>query len=157
LVLTKTKSPAALGGSQKLTASRRKVRYLFDNISLGKRAAFLVCVTPIASFYIIGAPVKIPERTTAAAYPQHLKRQVVADSAALHWPGSFVRRYKLPRVVDRFLVPATPEPLISCQSNVSLLTGVSDGKWITPNLSLNNCGIFRPLLLRCLCVSQHLP
>jgi hypothetical protein len=25
-----------------------------------------------------------------------------------------VRRYRFPRVVDRFLVPATPEPLISC-------------------------------------------
>jgi AraC family transcriptional regulator len=26
----------------------------------------------------------------------------------------YVRRYRFPRVVDRFLVPATPEPLISC-------------------------------------------
>jgi hypothetical protein len=26
----------------------------------------------------------------------------------------FVRRYRFPNVVDRFLVPATPEPLISC-------------------------------------------
>jgi AraC family transcriptional regulator len=26
----------------------------------------------------------------------------------------FTRRYRFPRVVDRFLVPATPEPLISC-------------------------------------------
>jgi hypothetical protein len=25
-----------------------------------------------------------------------------------------VRRYRFPNVVDRFLVPATPEPLISC-------------------------------------------
>ena len=59
--------------------------------------------------------VNTPERTSAAAYPRHLKGQVVADSMALHWPGLFVRRYKFPRVVDRFLVPATPEPLISCQ------------------------------------------
>jgi AraC family transcriptional regulator len=58
---------------------------------------------------------KTPGHTTAAAYPRHLKGQVVADSMALRWPGLFVRRYKLPRVVDRFLVPATPEPLISCQ------------------------------------------
>ena len=38
----------------------------------------------------------------------------MADSASLQWSGLFVRRYRLPRVVDRFLVPATPEPLISC-------------------------------------------
>jgi AraC family transcriptional regulator len=39
---------------------------------------------------------------------------VVADSAALQWKELFVRRYRFPNVVDRFLVPATPEPLISC-------------------------------------------
>lgn len=38
----------------------------------------------------------------------------MADSASLQWSGLYVRRYRLPRVVDRFLVPATPEPLISC-------------------------------------------
>jgi AraC family transcriptional regulator len=59
--------------------------------------------------------VKTPDRTTAAAYPRHLSGQVVADSAALHWPGLYVRRYRFPRVVDSYLVPATPEPLISCQ------------------------------------------
>ena len=40
--------------------------------------------------------------------------EVLADSASLQWPGLYVRRYRFPRVVDRFLVPATPEPLISC-------------------------------------------
>ena len=55
-----------------------------------------------------------PERTTAAAYPRYLANQVLADSASFQWPGLFVRRYRCPRVVDRFLVPATPEPLISC-------------------------------------------
>jgi AraC family transcriptional regulator len=39
---------------------------------------------------------------------------VVADSATLKWPGLFVRRYRFPRVVDGFLVPATAEPLIAC-------------------------------------------
>ena len=39
----------------------------------------------------------------------------MADSAPLHWPGLYVRRYRFPRVVDSYLVPATPEPLISCQ------------------------------------------
>ena len=57
---------------------------------------------------------KTPDRTTAAAYPRHLAGRVLADSAPLHWPGLYVRRYRFPRVVDRYLVPATPEPLISC-------------------------------------------
>src|SRR5438876_9155664 len=56
---------------------------------------------------------KTPERTTAAAFPRYAAGGPVADSASLQWKGLFVRRYRLPRVVDRFLVPATPEPLIS--------------------------------------------
>ncbi|QIF05490.1 AraC family transcriptional regulator [Roseimicrobium sp. ORNL1] len=55
-----------------------------------------------------------PERTTAAAFPRYSTGEVIADSAALHWPGLYARRYRHQRVVDRFLVPATPEPLISC-------------------------------------------
>jgi hypothetical protein len=39
---------------------------------------------------------------------------VLADSATLKWPRLFVRRYRFPRVVDGFLVPATAEPLIAC-------------------------------------------
>ena len=39
---------------------------------------------------------------------------MLADSATLRWPGLFVRRYRFPRVVDGFLVPATAEPLIAC-------------------------------------------
>jgi AraC family transcriptional regulator len=58
--------------------------------------------------------VKTPERTTAAAYPRYLANQVLDDSGELKWQGLYVRRYRCPRVVDRFLVPATPEPLISC-------------------------------------------
>jgi AraC family transcriptional regulator len=58
--------------------------------------------------------VKTPDRTTAAAFPRYAAGEVLADSASLHWKGLFVRRYRSPRVVDRFLVPATPEPLISC-------------------------------------------
>ncbi|MFL6301391.1 MAG: helix-turn-helix domain-containing protein [Terriglobales bacterium] len=77
-----------------------------------------------------------PDRTTAAAYPRHLKGQVVADSMALRWTGLFVRRYKFPRVVDRFLVPATPEPLISCQLGGSAVFKERDlgGNWITHQL-----------------------
>jgi AraC family transcriptional regulator len=55
-----------------------------------------------------------PERTTAAAFPRYAAGEVLADNASLPWPGLYVRRYRFPRVVDRFLVPATPEPLISC-------------------------------------------
>jgi hypothetical protein len=57
---------------------------------------------------------KTPERTTAAAFPRYAAGEVVADSGSLQWKRLFVRRYHFPRVVDRFLVPATPEPLISC-------------------------------------------
>ena len=60
------------------------------------------------------AGVKTPNRTTAAAFPRYTVGEVLADSAALQWAGLHVRRYHFPRVVDRFLVPATPEPLISC-------------------------------------------
>src|SRR5437762_12648930 len=58
--------------------------------------------------------VKTPERTTAATFPRYAAGEVLADSASLRWKGLFVRRYRFPRVVDRFLVPATPERLISC-------------------------------------------
>jgi len=59
--------------------------------------------------------VKTPDRTTAAAFPRYAVGEAVADSSVLQWRGIFVRRYRFPRVVDRFLVPATPEPLITCQ------------------------------------------
>ena len=58
--------------------------------------------------------VNTPERTTAAAFPRYAHGEVVADSASLQWSGLYVRRYPCPRVVDTFLVSATPEPLISC-------------------------------------------
>jgi len=57
---------------------------------------------------------KTPDRTTAAAFPRYAAGDVVADSASLQWTGLFVRRYRFRRVIDRFLVPAAPEPLISC-------------------------------------------
>src|SRR5271165_6355696 len=55
-----------------------------------------------------------PDRTTAAAFPRYSNGEVLADSASLQWPGLFVRRSRFPRAVDRFLVPSTPEPLMSC-------------------------------------------
>src|SRR5258708_16711684 len=59
-------------------------------------------------------PFGAPERTSAAACPRYSSGEVLADSASLQWPGLFVRRSRFPRTVDRFLVPATPEPVISC-------------------------------------------
>ena len=56
---------------------------------------------------------KIPERTTAEVFPRYLGGEVLADSATLRWPR-VVRRYRFPRVVDGFLVPATAEPSIAC-------------------------------------------
>jgi AraC family transcriptional regulator len=62
---------------------------------------------------------KTPERTTAEVFPRYLGGEVLADSATLKWPGLFARRYRFPRVVDGFLVPATAEPLITCHLNGS--------------------------------------
>jgi AraC family transcriptional regulator len=58
---------------------------------------------------------KTPERTTAEVFPRYVGGEVLADSAMLKWQGLFARRYRFPRVVDGFLVPATAEPLITCQ------------------------------------------
>jgi AraC family transcriptional regulator len=55
-----------------------------------------------------------PNRTIAARFHHYAAGEIVADSASLQWKELFVRRYRFPNVVDRFLVPATPEPLISC-------------------------------------------
>src|SRR6516164_7449579 len=75
---------------------------------------------------------KTPERTTAEAFPRYLGGEVLADSATLKWPGLFVRRYRFPRVVDGFLVPATSEPLITCQLDGSAEFQERDigGAWV---------------------------
>jgi AraC family transcriptional regulator len=77
---------------------------------------------------------RTPEHTTAKIFPRYLKGEVVADSAACAWPGIFVRRYRLPRVVDGLFVPATAEPLIAC-----VISGVAEfqerdigGTWLAP-------------------------
>src|SRR5439155_1183789 len=71
--------------------------------------------------------------STSADFPLNHTVEVLADSVALKWPGIYERRWRLPRVVDRFLVPATPEPHISCN-----LRGMAEfqerdvgGAWIT--------------------------
>jgi hypothetical protein len=61
----------------------------------------------------LNAPVNTPDRTTAAAFPRYVVSTALADSATLRWEGLYVRRYRMPRIVDHFLVPATPEPFIS--------------------------------------------
>src|SRR5882724_5836825 len=56
---------------------------------------------------------KTPDHTTAQVFSEYIGGEVIADSATLKWSGLFVRRYRFPRVVDSFLVPATAEPLIA--------------------------------------------
>jgi len=86
-----------------------------------------------------------PHRSTAAAFPRYLAGEVVTDSVALHWPGLYARRWRLPRVVDRFLVPATPEPHISCN-----LRGVAEfrerdvgGAWVTRQIRAGDLFVTR--------------
>lgn len=55
-----------------------------------------------------------PERSTARAFPHHSVGEIVADALELDWQGIYVRRMRFPLRVERFLVPATPEPLFSC-------------------------------------------
>jgi AraC family transcriptional regulator len=89
--------------------------------------------------------VKTPDRTTAAAFARYAPGESIADSAALQWQGLFVRRYQFPRVVDRFLVPATPEPLISCS-----LAGSAEfeereigGAWLTRQIGRGDIFVTR--------------
>jgi AraC family transcriptional regulator len=99
-------------------------------------------------------PVNTPGRTTAAAFHRYAHGEVLSDSAALRWPGISVRHFRFPRVVDRFLVPATAEPLVSC-----VLRGSSEfqereigGAWLTRRLERRNIFITRsktPYEIRC--------
>jgi hypothetical protein len=62
---------------------------------------------------------KTPDQTTAEVCPRHLSGELLTDSTRLKWPGFFARRYRFARLVDGLLVPATAEPLITCQLNGS--------------------------------------
>jgi AraC family transcriptional regulator len=86
-----------------------------------------------------------PDRSTAAAFPRYLTGEVVADSMALQWPGLFARRWRLPRVVDRFLVPATPEPHISCTLRGTAEFRERDvgGAWITRQIRAGDLFVTR--------------
>jgi AraC family transcriptional regulator len=89
--------------------------------------------------------VKTPERTTAAAFPRYAAGEVLADSASLRWKGLFVRRYRFPRVVDRFLVPATPEPLISCSlaGSAEFREREIGGAWLTRQIGRRHIFVTR--------------
>src|SRR5687768_2115964 len=86
-----------------------------------------------------------PERTSAEAFPRYLTGEVVADSVALRWPGLYARRWRLPRVVDRFLVPATPEPHISCnlKGSAEFQERDVDGAWVTRKISAGDLFVTR--------------
>jgi AraC family transcriptional regulator len=89
--------------------------------------------------------VKTPDRTTAAAFPRYAAGEVLGDSAYLHWKGLFVRRYRCPRVADRFLVPATPEPLISCglAGSAEFLERDIGGAWVTRQIGPSHIFVTR--------------
>jgi len=74
-----------------------------------------------------------PDRSTAAAFPRYLAGEILADGVALRWQGLYARRWRHPRVVDRLLVPATPEPHISCTLRGTAEFRERDvgGAWIT--------------------------
>lgn len=59
--------------------------------------------------------------------------------------GLFVRRYRFPRVVDRFLVPATPEPLISCgiAGSAEFREREIGGSWITRQIGRGDIFVTR--------------
>lgn len=86
-----------------------------------------------------------PDRSTAAAFPRYLTGEVVADSVALQWPGLYARRLRHPRVVDRFLVPATPEPHISCtlQGTAEFRERDVGGAWITRQIHTGDLFVTR--------------
>jgi AraC family transcriptional regulator len=89
--------------------------------------------------------VNTPDRTTAAAFPRYSSGEVVADSAALRWSGLYVRRFRFPRVVDRYLVPATPEPLISCviRGSVEFQEREVGETWVTRQLQRGDLFVTR--------------
>jgi AraC family transcriptional regulator len=98
--------------------------------------------------------VNTPERTTAAAFFRYATGEVMADSASLQWAGIYVRRFRLPRVVDTFLVPATAEPFISCVVNGSAHFQEREigGAWLTHQLKRGDIFVTRsktPYELRC--------
>jgi AraC family transcriptional regulator len=88
---------------------------------------------------------KTPERSTAAAFPRYLSGEVLADSVSLQWSGLYARRWRLPRVVDRLLVPATPEPHISCNlaGSAEFQEREVSGEWVTRQIRAGDLFVTR--------------
>jgi len=74
-----------------------------------------------------------PDGSTAASSPGYLAGELLADDMAFQWQGLYARRLRTPRVVDRSLVPATPEPHISCtlKGTAEFRERDTGGAWIT--------------------------
>jgi AraC family transcriptional regulator len=89
--------------------------------------------------------VTTPNRTTAAAFTRYAQGEIVADSAVLQWPGLYVRRLRFSRIVDRFLVPATAEPLISCvvRGTAEFQEREVGERWITRQLQRGDIFVTR--------------
>jgi len=88
---------------------------------------------------------KTPDRSSAAAFPRYVTGEMVTDSVALQWPGLYARRWRLPRVVDRLLVPATPEPHIACNLRGAAEFRERDvgGAWITRQIRAGDLFVTR--------------
>lgn len=86
-----------------------------------------------------------PNRSTAAAFPKYLTGEVLADSVALNWPGLYARLWRHPRVVDRFLVPATPEAHVSCtlRGKAEFRERDVGGDWITRRINRGDLFVTR--------------
>jgi len=80
--------------------------------------------------------VNTPNRTSAAAFSRYLNGEILADSRSLQWSDLYVRHCRFPRVVDRFLVPATAEPHISCTivGSAEFLERDPGGRWLTHHI-----------------------
>jgi len=89
--------------------------------------------------------VNTPDKTTAVAFTRYAHGEVVADSASLQWSGLYVRRIVFPRIVDRFLVPATAEPLISCvmRGSAEFEEREVGGNWLTRKLQRGDIFVTR--------------
>jgi AraC family transcriptional regulator len=86
-----------------------------------------------------------PNRSTAAAFPRYLAGEVLADSILLRWSGLYARRWRLPRVVDRLLVPATPEAHISCNlgGRAEFQEREVSGEWVTRQIRAGDLFVTR--------------
>ena len=94
---------------------------------------------------ITRAKTNTPDRSSAAAFSRYFAGELLADSMALQWPGLYARRVRNPRVVDRLLVPATPEPHIACNLRGTAEFRERDvgGAWITRKIQAGDLFVTR--------------